>query len=467
VWAARAALGKSSGKIGFQLALGLGLAGALLLLPGCASASTGEKAAQRQVDQIGRQFVRPGPGSGRMPLREDSAFADFARYAVLNHPAVAARYQDWRASVESIAPNRALPDPQLVFEADFTNTLLQFMPGLMFNLVTPGKREAMAREATESSRIVYMAYVSQVLTVAADLRKSWVELGFIDGAIALKEASLAAVGAAGAVAEADYATGRGMSTLESPMRFASEADRLRSELATLGDRRAAARAGFKSALGLLPTDPDPLWPHPVLAATPLPPEGELWRRIQTLNPGLAQMRAMVDMAMASVAVARTAGTPDYSLGAMEDLRANPLLTRPLASMTLPIWRSKIAGQIATAQARRDAAAARVSAEQLAMAAQLAQMLAMIRESDRMVAYIDGAALPNFERSIATVEAGYQSGMTGMGMIPETKLMVLAMKLDRLAALKDREDAVAGILLMTAGGAPMGSPLIAEPDADAR
>lgn len=96
-----------------------------------------------------------------------------------------------------------------------------------------------------------------------------------------------------------------------------------------------------------------------------------------------------------------------------------------------------------------------------MAAQLAQMLYMVRESDRMLAYIDGTALPNVERAIASVEAGYQSGMTGLSMIPETKLMALGMRLERAVVLKDRETAVTGLLLMISAVAPEGSPLLAE------
>ena len=116
--------------------------------------------------------------------------------------------------------------------------------------------------------------------------------------------------------------------------------------------------------------------------------------------------------------------------------------------------------VAAAEARRDASKARVTAEQLNLAAELAQMLYMVREADRMIAYIEQTALPNFERAIATVEAGYQSGMTGPSMIPETKLMALTMRLERVAALRERENAVTELLLMTADVAPTGSPLLA-------
>lgn len=434
---------------------------ATLLLAGCASAQPAEREAKEQVSQIGRQLPSAGAKPELPQLRPDSSLADFARYGVLNHPAVVASYQEWRSAVEAIAPSRALPDPKLTFEANIADTLMTFMPGLMFDFMTPGKRAAMAKEATASSQIVYRAYVSTVLRVASEVRKGWIDLAYIDATIRLREASLAVIGQATAVAEADYATGRGMGTLESQVRFANDTARVRSEIAVLNDRLAAVRASFKSALGLLPTDADPAWPHPALVATALPPEDELWRRIESSNSDLAQMRAMVDMALANVGVARTAGTPDFALGVMADLKADPLMIRPTASVSLPIWRGKISSLIAASEARRDAAISRLNAEQLTMAAQLAQMLFMVRESDRMIAYIDGSALPNYERAMASGAAGYQSGMTGLAMIPETKLMSLGMQLERATALKDRETAVTGLLLMISDTAPAGSPLLAE------
>lgn len=434
---------------------------ATLLLAGCASAQPSEKEAREQVSRIGRQLPSAGVKPALPRLRADSSPAEFTLYAVLNHPAVLAGYQEWRAAVEAIAPSRALPDPQLTFEADIADTLMTFMPGLMFDFTTSGKRAAMAREAAAASQVAYRTYVSTVLRVASEVRKGWIDLASIEESVRLREASLRVLEQSARVAEADYATGRGMGTLESQVRISNDDARVRSEIAALNDRLAAARAGFKSTLGLLPADADPAWPHPVLAATALPPEDELWRRIQSSNSDLARMRAMVDVALADVEVARTAGTPDFSIGTMADLKADPLMVRPLASVTLPIWRGKIASVIASSEARRDAAIARVDAGRLDMAAQLAQMLYMVRESDRTIAFIDDTALPNFEKTVATVEAGYQSGTTGLAVIPETKLMSLGMQLERVAALKDRETAVTGLILMISDAAPAGSRLLAE------
>jgi outer membrane protein TolC len=237
---------------------------------------------------------------------------------------------------------------------------------------------------------------------------------------------------------------------------------MKSGLRALGDRRTAARARFKTALGLGPADADPVWPTAELFATTLPDPDALWARASAANPELAKMRSMLEMAAAGAEVAGRAGQPDFSLGAMVDLKTNPLLFRPLGTLTLPIWRDKIAAVAAAADARRNAGLARVSTEQLSLEAELAQMLFMVSEADRMIAYIEQDALPNFDRSIATAEAAYQSGSATSGMIPETQVMALAMRLERAGALRDRETAVTSLMLMTADIAPTGSPVPSTP-----
>jgi cobalt-zinc-cadmium efflux system outer membrane protein len=430
----------------------------VLLVSSCTVLPSGtEKKAQKESTRVGQMLhpdVQPLPPP-QGPL------ADYVRFAVLRHPQVIAAYSDWRAAVLAIAPTRALPDPQLTFEADVADTLMTFMPGLMFDFMTPGKRRAMANEMTAASQVAYRTYVSTVLEVATKVRKAWLELAYVDEALRLRDDALGAVNQATSMAGADYVTGRGMGTMEAQLRLENEAGKVRSELATLGYRRIAAHSRFKSALGLTTSEPDPTWPQAPLAPTVLPSEDELWRRTLAANPDLGRMRAMVEMAIAGIEVARKGGTPDFTLGAMADLKANPLMFRPSATVTLPIWREKIRSNIAAAEARRDAAVARVSAEQLNMAAGLAQMLYMIRESDRMIEYIDTIALPNYERLIASIEAGYQAGMTGPGMIPETRVMALAMRLERAAALHGRENAVTDLLLMTADIAPADTGLLAE------
>lgn len=425
----------------------------VLLLSGCVSASPSEQSARKQLERTGSLLQLPSSRPAPFAPRAEAPLADHVRYAVLRHPAVIAAWHDWRAAVTAIAPARALPDPQLTFEADITDTLMTLMPGLMFDFMTPGKRIAMAAEMTAGSEVTYRNFADTVLRTAAAVRRAWVELAYARKAGGLYEAAIANLEQGLALSNARYTTTGMMASLEPQVRLQNQIAEHHSHHLAIADRVAAARARFKSALGLLPTDPDPAWPDAALAVTPLPSEEELWQRTLAANPGLARMRAMVEMTVASVAVARKSGTPDFTLGLMTDVKADPLMFRPTATITLPVWREKIAATIAAAEARRDAAEARVTADQLTMAAELARMIYMVRESDRMLAYIDNTALPNLARMSTIAEAGYQSGAGEAGMITEARHMATLMHLERLSTLRERETAVTDLLLMTAEIAP--------------
>lgn len=434
-------------------------------LAGCTLApAPAEKAARSDVGAIGAELNAAGTQSAPSPmavaLRPDSPERDFTLFAIYHHPAVRAAYYDWKASVDAIAPQRAEPDPQFTFQADVADTLMSFMPGLMLGIIGPGKRAAVAQEATETSNVAYRAYVTEVVKTAAGVRKAWVELAYAQDVDRLYRQTIHAAEQAVALAGAQYTTGQGMVNFDEQVRFQNLLAQHHAHHAAIADRVEAARAKFKAALGLLPTDPDPAWPNATLSATAIPAEEQLWQQIVARNPDLARMRSMVDMAVASVAVARKAGTPDFTVGVMPDLKANPFMVRPTATVTLPVWREKIRATVAAAEARRAAAAARVTADELTMAAQLAQMVYMVRESDSMLAYIDETALPNLQRSLASAEAATQSGMGNPTMISEAQLMAIDMKHERLDALRDRENAVVDLAEMTAEVVPDHAPLVA-------
>ena len=442
------------------------LPAALLLaagLAGCAGTpSSGETAARRQVRQTGASLLAREGRPALPALRPDSPQEAFVLYAVLNHPSVAAAYYDWRASVEDVVQARSLPDPQFIFQADITHTLSSLMPGLTFNVLGPGKRAAMGEEALAQASVSRRGYVAAVIAAAAEARKAWIDLAYLEEEIRLKADEVRTRERSLSIASADYATGGAMGSLSQQVRLKSDLAKASNEQGDLEHRRLEARTRLRSALGIAPSEPDPAWPEAVLAATPVPSEEGLWQRVAASNPDLARMRSMVEMAEAGVETARRAGKPDFSLGAMVDVRANPTLLRPLGTLDLPLWRDKIASLVAAAQARRDASAARYTSGELGMAAELARILHMVHESDRMIAYIDRDALPGYEGEIAAAEASTASGQPAPGMITETEAMALAMRADRASALRDRETAVTDLLALTAQAAPAGSPLPGDP-----
>ncbi len=428
----------------------LGIAGLLLASAGCALApSSAERAQSRGVTAVG-EVIRPGTHSAApRPPGPESTPGDYLRFALLHRPEVAAAYDEWRASVYAIAPERALPDPKLTFQADITNSLKSLMPGFMIDLLGPKKRVAMTREAVARSDLAHQAYVATLVSVTDSLRRSWTDLVAIDRSIALRAQMTALMQRLTSANQASYETDRGTMSLDAQSASIDATRKLALELANLRDEQAAARAHFKAALGLAPGDPDPAWPSVSFTDSALPDTATLWARILAGNPELASLRSAVDMAEAQIGVASIAGTPDFSAGLMADLKMNPLLYRPTASLSLPVWRERIRAIMDSAKARRSASVENLDARQLSLAANLADGLARLRSAERTLRYIDTSAFPRIDRDLASGEAAYGTGNGGIDGLIRLHLMRLELAIERVDAERMRDLAFADVVRLAA------------------
>ena len=191
---------------------------AILLLgaaqSGCSIAPVpGEGQVRNDAGQVGESLERGRSSEAVQPPGAEAGLAEFIGYAVLKHPAVEASYLEWRASIAEIAPAGSLPDPRLTFQADIKNTLMSFMPGVMFEFMTTGKRSAMAEERTAASEVAHRAFVAEVLKTAADLQRAWIALAYANDAARLHGAAIQSLEQWKALSDADYSTGAMMGSL--------------------------------------------------------------------------------------------------------------------------------------------------------------------------------------------------------------------------------------------------------------
>jgi cobalt-zinc-cadmium efflux system outer membrane protein len=178
------------------------------------------------------------------------------------------------------------------------------------------------------------------------------------------------------------------------------------------------------------------------------------------NTRLKALEADVRAAQAAIALAREARLPDFSLGFMADVKANPTLYRlpgNPGTVSLPIWRDKIAAQIAEAQANKRSAEARLSAEQIALAVDFADRTYLYREAMRNLALLNDQLLPKARQSLDVARAGYLSGQIDFFNLTDAERTLLGFELDRVEAATQREITLAEISLIIVGMPPSNSP----------
>jgi len=171
------------------------------------------------------------------------------------------------------------------------------------------------------------------------------------------------------------------------------------------------------------------------------------------------LAAEIKVAEASIRVAQKDKIPDFTAGGRVDVKANPIIWNPQLSMTLPIWRDKLAAELAAAQAGKRAAEARLSAEQISLAVDFAEQTYLIREADRELTLLHERLLPRARQSLEVARAAYRSGRVDFLNVIDSEQTLLNFQLDEIAAKTQREIARAQLLLLVAGVPPENTPFL--------
>jgi cobalt-zinc-cadmium efflux system outer membrane protein len=236
-------------------------------------------------------------------------------------------------------------------------------------------------------------------------------------------------------------------------------DRLKTDIANLEDSRSSLVAQFKAALGIEAGEPAPPLPqHFESTSLDLAPD-QMLETALAQNQRLKSMEAEVRAAEASILLARKSRLPDFSLGFMVDVKTDPTLYRfpgNPGTMSLPIWRDKIAAQIAEAESNKKASEARLSTEQIALAVDIVEKSFRYREATRNLALLNDHLLPKAQQSHEVARIGYLSGQIDFFNLSDTETTLLGFQLDRVDAETERELSLAELSLIVQGMTPTSS-----------
>lgn len=426
-------------------------------LTGCRGIPTmGEKQSREQVKDVAGVYRPKDKRPDLAMLTTNSSLGDFLRFAMLNDPQAESTYYDWSASVENITVTRSRPDPQLTFQAYIENSLTSLMPGLTWSFPGPGKLKARGRVAVAASESKYFAFESAVLQTAFNLKTAYYKLGLLEDQLRLNRETLSLLDHSERSTEAKRQTGQ--ATLPDVLRVQSDRDRVRNDLANLEDSRHSLLENFKAALGLTPDQPAPPVPTHFETDGQYPDADELLRTALTDNPQLKAMAADVRAAEAGIAVAYKERVPDFNAGLQAEVYRPPFYW-PQVNMTLPIWRDKLAAELAQAKANEMAAKSRLTAAQIQLAVSFAEKSFAYRETSRNLALVEDELVPKAQQTVGIIRASYSAGTMDFSSLTDAERMLVALKLEAAEARAQRAIALADLSLMVAGVPPPDAPLL--------
>ena len=163
------------------------------------------------------------------------------------------------------------------------------------------------------------------------------------------------------------------------------------------------------------------------------------------------MQADIRRADAELAMTRKAKIPDFTAGLEADLKMAPILFRPQAGMTLPVWRERIASDISAAESAKKSAEAKLAAERIALAAEFAEKRFMVREAERNLELLSKQLIPLTERALEAAKSGYAAGTGDFLMLLDTQRTLLGFRLRQEDARLQRELSLAALALVLGGG----------------
>lgn len=425
------------------------------LLAGCRGTLVqGEKEARQQAEQVTEQY-RPNGQKPSLPvLGPDSALSDYLTYALLNQPKVEAAYFDWLASVERITVQRSLPDPQLTFQMDIQDVVTSIMPGLMMSFPGAGKLRAAGGVAAAESQAKYYAFKTASLESAYQLKRSYYQLYYLEEKVRVERENLVLLSDLEKLARGQNEVGK--VTLQDVLRAQIEQDRVGTELANLQDSQEALMAQFKGALGLRAEDPRPPSPRKFESTSLDLTSDKLLQTALEQNTRLRAMAADVKAADAAIESAYRARMPDTTVGFMADAKMSPVLYRPWGTISLPLWRDKLAAQLAEAQANKRAGEARLTAEQIDLAVDFAEKSFVFRQASRNLDLLQKQLLPKQRASLEVARTGYLAGQIDFFNLTDAQQTFLRFSLDEVEARTQRELALTELSLMIDGRSERGS-----------
>jgi outer membrane protein TolC len=330
------------------------------------------------------------------------------------------------------------------------------MPGLMQDIPGRGKLKAAANVAAAESNAKYFAFEASILRAAFAVKQAYYQLWFLDEKIRINRQTLDLLAdlERSACARNEVA----QATLQDVYRAQIEQDKVTTEISNLEDSRQPLIAQLKGALGLTRGQPDPPMPAQFESTALDLDGGKLLDTAFARNPRLKAMESEVRLAEALIGLARKSKTPDFSAGLQAEVYTPPFYW-PQGSMSLPIWRDKVAAQIAEAQAGKRAAEARLTSEQISVTVDFAMKTYDYREITRNLALLREKLIPKAGKSLEIARAGYMSGQIDFFNLMDAERSLLDFQLEEVEARIRREIILADLSLSIAGIMPENAPIL--------
>ncbi len=426
------------------LLLGVGL------LAGCAS--TAERNAFEAFNtEVARSESVPAPVEHpavvSITLGEEPSFGDYLRVTLARNPSVNAARAEWEAALERVPQARALPDPMLVYGYYVESVETRLGPQRQRASLTQafpwfGTLGQQADRALAEAKTAQRRYEATLETVVADLADAYADFFYLGAALQITEDNLELLAGWETILRARYETGA--VTYSDLIKVQVELGTLEDRARTLEDLRGPRQARLRALLDLQSDTQLPL-PRTLPDLEPLPDPEDLRAQLESRNPNLLALDAVVETADRRLDLARKRSWPGLAVG-VDWIQTDPLEGSSAAqngkdawvariAVQLPVWTGPRAAGRREATAMRSAALDRRAATLNRINTDFHNALFAFRDAERKVSLYGDALIPKGAQSLEAAFTAFESGNSDfLGVLDaERQLLEFGLSLERARA----------------------------------
>ncbi len=420
------------------------------LLSGCVHKSKKERQLCHKRHKLASLYERQEPILTSEQVKNANNLKDFLKIALIQHPKVKTAYYDWIASLEEITTQRYVQDPQLTFQMDIEKMVTSIMPGLVQEIPGPGKIALRAAIATEASYSKYYQFCSSLLETAFTVKNLYYDIDAIVKQIQFTRELLSLQSDIEKINKTQNHVAR--ASLSQVLMNEAEQDRLKTTLANLLAEQNYLVIAWKGALGIQMQDSVPLPGSFEYTQNTLSPDTIFTIALQK-NPQLNALRAELEKARKSTALAMKSQIPDFVIGFETNVKRHPWMWRPKGILTLPIWQEKIRAEIAAAVHAKESSKYQVSQEKIRLATAFAHALFEYELACYTLDLLTKQIIPKEMQKLSLAAAANTVGLSELIMLLKTKKAVIEFELEKTKVIRSREVALATLSLLIAGIMP--------------
>lgn len=242
---------------------------------------------------------------------ENDELRQYLMTAADNHPALQARYAEWRAALERIPQARSLDDPMFTYtqfvqsDTDYARLMVEQKFPWFGTLLVQGKQAAAEADAALER------FYSERNRVFADVKRAYFEYAFLSERTRVAESQIEVLEYMTDIVRSKLALG--MASEDELLRTSIAKTQVQDLLTSLAQMRPSLSARLAETLGQDPGEDLPI-PQAAPIPRPIPPVEEVRTRIHIANPELRALDFIIESRQKQAKIAQRKWVPDVTLG---------------------------------------------------------------------------------------------------------------------------------------------------------